>query len=258
MGNHLETTINAARSAGQIILNDFTTSVSHENKGSHDIVTATDLKAEAEIIGQLSGEYPTYSIHSEEAGSLDKSSEYCWIIDPLDGTSNFRTGNPYFSVSIALVQKNMVILGVIFNPVSNELFHAEKGQGAFLNGGRIKVSDKSSLADAFIAAAFSADEKDIREGIGVINTLALKCRRVVINFAPALDLCNIARGRVDALVDNGSTPEDHAAASLILSEAGGTVANYFESGWDFMKTGIIAGNSKIEKELNHLLSGNNT
>ena len=246
----------AAKAAGEIIASDFSSSDSHQNKGRHDIVTGTDLRAETEIIGILQSKFPDYNLHSEEAGKLDMDSEYCWIIDPLDGTSNFRTGNSYISVSIALAHKNTIILGVVFNPITNEMFHAEKGKGAFLNDEEILVSGRNRLSDSFIAAAYSADEKDIGEGIWVIRKLSLQCRRVVINFAPAMDLCNIARGRLDALVDNGSTAEDHAAASLILTEAGGYVANYFEGGWDFWKTGIIAGNGKVNNDLNNLLSDN--
>ena len=145
-------------------------------------------------------------------------------------------------------------MGVVYNPISKELFHAEKGNGAWLDSKEISVSERSELSGSFLAVAFAAEEDKIHDGISMIGKLALQARRVVVNFAPALDLCNIARGRLDALIDNGSTPEDHAAASLILSEAGGILRNYDQPGWDFNRTGIIASNTNINNNLLTLVS----
>jgi len=245
----LETVISAAKSAGSILAGEFSRITKFEAKGKHDIVTRADYHSEFLIIEQLQAEYPDYGIVTEESPNIEGKSGYCWYIDPLDGTSNFITGNPYFAVSIGLAFQNEIMLGVVFNPISGELFYAEKGKGAYLNKKEISVSERSELSGSFVACAYAAQEEKIREGIDLLEKLALQSRRVVVNFAPALDLCNIARGRIDALIDNGSTPEDHAAASLILSEAGGSVRNYDRASWDVNRTGIIATNKYIQEKL---------
>ncbi len=245
----LETVISVARSAGSILAGEFSRIAKFETKGKHDIVTRADYDSESLIIEKLQAEYPDYGIVTEESPDIEGKSGYCWYIDPLDGTSNFITGNPYFAVSIGLAFENEIILGVVFNPISNELFYAEKGKGAYLNMEEISVSGRGDLSGSFVALAYAAREDKIRDGIVLLERLVLLCRRVVVNFAPALDLCNIARGRIDALVDNGSTPEDHAAASLILTEAGGTLRNYDNASWDVNRTGIIATNHYIQKKL---------
>jgi len=138
---------------------------------------------------------------------------------------------------------------VVYNPISNELFYAEKGKGAFLNGEKISVSGRENISGSLLALAYAPEEKEIKEGIALLEKLVLQCRRVVINFAPAFDLCNIARGRIDGLIDNGSTPEDHAAASLILTEAGGKLRNLDQPDWDVNRTGIIASNNLLLDQL---------
>ncbi|MCK5463289.1 MAG: hypothetical protein KAI95_09745, partial [Bacteroidales bacterium] len=144
---------------------------------------------------------------------------------------------------------------VVYNPISDELFYAEKGKGAFLNGGKISVSGRKDISGSLLALAYAPEEDEIRQGIALLETFVLQCRRVVINFAPALDLCNIARGRIDALIDNGSTPEDHAAASLILTEAGGKLRNLDQPGWDVNRTGIIASNTLLQDQLVAQING---
>ena len=247
--NVLETVISVAKSAGAIVANEFRHINKFDAKGEHDIVTEADYRSEALIMKELQAEYPEYSIITEESPNIEGATEYCWYIDPLDGTNNFITGSPYFVVSIGLAYKNEIILGVVYNPISDELFYAEKGKGAFLNGERISVSERKEISESLVALAYAPEKYEIRQGIALLEKLVLKCRRVVINFAPALDLCNIARGRLDGLIDNGSTPEDHAAASLILTEAGGELRNFDQTGWDVNRTGIVASNSLLQDHL---------
>jgi myo-inositol-1(or 4)-monophosphatase len=245
----LENVITVAKSAGAILAREFSHINKFDAKGEHDIVTHADYQSEALIMKELQAAYPDYSIITEESPNIEGKTEYCWYIDPLDGTNNFITGSPYFVVSIGLAYQNEIILGVVYNPISDELFHAERGKGAFLNGESISVSNRRDLAESLLAMAYAAEEDKIRQGITILETFVLQCRRVVINFAPALDLCNIARGRIDALIDNGSTPEDHAAASIILTEAGGQLRNFDQSGWDVNRTGIIASNTLLHDQL---------
>jgi myo-inositol-1(or 4)-monophosphatase len=245
----LEKVISVARSAGEILRHEFTHINKFDAKGAHDIVTHMDYESEALIMKELQAAYPGYSIKTEESPDVDRGSGYCWYIDPIDGTNNFITGSPYFVVSIGLAYQHETLLGVVYNPISDELFHAEKGKGAFLNGKRISVSVRSQLSASLLALAYAAEEKEIKQGIALLEKFVLKCRRVVINFAPALDLCNIARGRLDGLIDNGSTPEDHGAANLILSEAGGKLRNFDQPGWDVNRTGIIASNAALQDHI---------
>lgn len=245
--------IKAAKAAGQILSDNFFSSPNVETKSKHDIVTDTDRKSEKVILQLIKSHFPEHSIIAEESGSHKQLSEYSWYVDPLDGTANFVTGNPYFSVSIALAFKDEIILGIVFNPLLKELYYAEKDKGTYLNGKPINVSTKSKLKDALIASACSMNKKDMKRGLKTIETLALHSCRVVINFSPALDLCNIARSRIEALVDNGTMPEDHAAGSLIVKEAGGKIQNYDSDLWDVSKVGIIASNSKLQSSITKIL-----
>ncbi len=249
----MNSALRAARIAGSTLKEDYLLSKGYMAKSAHDVVTETDLKAEEQIIDILSGQFPDHNIRSEEIGDLDIKSDYCWYIDPLDGTSNFATGNPYFSVSIGLAYQQEMVLGIVYNPISDELFHAQKGHGSFLNKQTIRISERNVLSDALIALAFAAEENKINEGLRQLNDLVFRCRKVQLNFAPALDLCNMARGRLDALIDNGSTAEDHAAASLILQEAGGLVRNYHQADWMVSKTGIIACTPHLQDEFFEIL-----
>lgn len=241
----LNLAVKAAKEAGEFLKTGFYSNQVVVGKGRHDVVSKVDLESEKSILDLITNNFPNHSIHAEESGTLEKNSDYKWYIDPLDGTSNLLLGIPYFSVSIALSYKSEVIIGVVYNPIVDELYTAEKGKGSFMNGENIRVSSQENLSNALIASAYSSDEKDIKRGLKTIEGLALHSRKVVINFSPALDLCNIARGKLDALVDNGTTPEDHAAGSLILAEAGGKIENYNKTGWNVENVGIIASNSLI-------------
>ncbi len=246
---HLSVALQAAREAGVILKEGFYNYAGYSSKGVHDLVTESDLRSERIILGHIRSSFPSHRVRSEEAGGELKASGYQWIVDPLDGTSNFASGNPYFSLSIALVHEGKALVGVVYNPITGELYHALRRQGAFLNDSPIRVSSKRSLSASFIAVAYAADEQDIRNGIAILQRTALSARRAVVNFAPALDLCNIARGRLDGLIDNGSTAEDHAAGSLILQEAGGKVQNLGLAQWDVLQTGVVASNGYIQEAL---------
>jgi myo-inositol-1(or 4)-monophosphatase len=245
----LSTAVQAAKASGAILKNGFYTDQIVQGKAEHDVVSQVDFDSEKLILEIISSTLPDHSIHAEESGTRDKDSAYKWYIDPLDGTSNFLLGIPYFSVSIALAYQGDIIVGVIYNPIVDELYIAQKDKGATRNNQPIQVSSQNSLPSALIASAYSADERDIRRGLKTVEGLALHSRKVVINFSPALDLCNIARGKLDALVDNGTTSEDHAAGSLILTEAGGTVQNYQDKNWDVEIVGIIASNGVLQHKV---------
>lgn len=245
----LTTAIEASKKSGEILRKGFYSKQIVQEKAKHDVVSQVDLDSEKIILDIITSAFPEHSVHSEESGFQDKDSEYKWYIDPLDGTSNFLSGVPYFSVSIALAYQGSVTLGVVYNPVVDELYVAEKGKGAFFNNKKIKVSEQNDLSNAFIASAYASNEKDTRRGLKAIEELAMNSLRVVINFSPALDLCNIARGRLDAMVDNGTESEDHAAGSLILTESGGKIQNYKKKNWDVEEIGIVASNGLLQAAL---------
>ncbi len=241
--------LQAVQDAGEIVKNDFYCANQYNQKGKHDVVTETDFKSEALIIEAISKNFPYDSVISEEMGNNKTSSEYRWYIDPLDGTSNFITGNPYFAVSTGLCYQNKMVFGVVYNPITKELYTGENGKGAFLNTQQIKVSATTGLDESFIAIAFAPYKEKIQQGIHILHNISTQTRRIVINFAPSLDLCNIACGKLDGLIDHGTTPEDHAAGSLILKEAGGVMQNPGVSYFIVDITGIIASNGLIQKHI---------
>ncbi len=236
----------AARKAGSVIREDYINLKQVHAKGHHDVVTDTDYHSEQIILSAIHSHFPGHRIIAEESGTSGNDREYTWYVDPIDGTSNFVTGIPYFSVSIGVAHRGDIILGAVYNPIVDEFYFAEKGGGAFLNNEPIRVSGRTKLSDAYAATAFSEQETNVSTGLKTADILIRSCRRVVINFAPALDLCNIARGRLDLLIDNGSVPVDHAAGSIILSEAGGYLQNLGRTTWDINVTGITATNGKLK------------
>jgi len=245
--NFQDVAIEAAKKAGEILLLGFNSNIEALAKGKHDLVSELDYQSEKVIINTIKLAFSDHTVVAEETGKSGTNSDYSWYIDPLDGTSNFLLGIPYFSVSIGMTYKDDVILGVVFNPILNELYIAEKNKGSLLNGNPIHVSHKKDIKAAFIASAYSSDESDIKRGLKTVEQLSLAARKVVINFSPALDLCNIARGKLDVLVDNGTTPEDHAAGSIIVQEAGGIVKNYKKNTWNVNEIGVIASNGSLQK-----------
>lgn len=252
--NHKNIAIKAAKEAGKILKKEFSGVLDVKAKEKHDIVSNADYRSEKEIIKTIKKVFPLHSIIAEESGKNEKKSDYVWYVDPLDGTSNFVTGNPYFSVSIALALKGKVVLGVVYNPILEELYLAEKNKGAYLKGKKLYISGERSLENVILASAYSSKESDIKKGLRIVEKLALNSRKVVINFSPALDLCNIANGRLDGLIDNGTTPEDHAAGSLIVTEAGGKIRNYNNQSWNIDEIGIIASNKKIYNSIIKIIS----
>ena len=245
--SYKEIAIKAARLGGEILKDKFNSNLKIKAKGKHDIVCNADFESEETIINFIKSEYPTHGFFAEESGKEYNNSDLIWFIDPLDGTANFIVGNPYFSVSIALVQRGKVILGVVFNPILNELYYAEKGKGAYLNGKKIHVSKKASLKDAFLGTVFLSE--NFRFSSKIIEKLVLNSRKISIGFSPAMNLCNVARGRLDGLIDFSTEPVDHAAGSLVVTEAGGTIQNFNNKNWDLEEVGIIASNGFIHNSI---------
>ncbi len=248
----LNIAIKAARRAGQIInraSNDIDL-LKVAVKQPNDFVTEVDKAAEAAIIETLMEAYPGYGILAEESGETPakgaSNAEYQWIIDPLDGTTNFIHGMPQYAVSIALAKNGVVEQAVVFDPNRNELFTASKGAGAFLNERRIRVSRRIRLQDALIGTGFPyryLDKIDLY--LAIFKELAEKTAGQRRPGAASLDLAYVACGRYDGFWEFGLSPWDMAAGSLLISEAGGLVSD-LRGNADYLTTGnIVAGTPKI-------------
>ncbi|MBP6096974.1 MAG: inositol monophosphatase [Methyloversatilis sp.] len=238
----LTTAVKAARRAGQIITRA-SQDVDHlkvSSKRQNDFVTEVDRAAEDAIIGILREAYPDHAILAEESGATNGTageSEYRWIIDPLDGTTNFIHGMPQYAVSIALEHRGLMQSAVVFDPVRNELFTASRGRGAFLNDRRIRVSRRAKLAESLVGTGFPYRVFDhVDAYLGMFRDLMEKTSGLRRPGAAALDLAYVACGRFDAFFEIGLSPWDIAAGALLVTEAGGLVGNltgetgYLESG----------------------------
>ncbi len=247
----LNIAVKAARRAASVI-NRASTQLdllTVQSKSPNDFVTEVDRAAEAAIIEVLREAYPEHAILAEESGSSGDS-EYCWIIDPLDGTTNFIHGFPQYAISIALARNDVLEQAVIFDPVRNELFAASKGGGAFLNDRRIRVSRRIKLMDSLIGTGFPFRQNDnIEAYIGAFRELSQKTAGIRRPGAAALDLAYVACGRLDGFWEAGLSSWDMAAGALLIMEAGGLVSDF---GGDsaYLDTGrLVAGTPKVFAQL---------
>ena len=226
------------------------------SKGPGDFVSSADKRTEKTIIEELQKAHPEYGIITEETGIINKSNiKNRWIIDPIDGTMNFLNGIPQFAISIAYEEDNEIICGVIFNPISNEMFCAEKGNGAYLNNTRIRVSNKKKLKDALLVTGGPKGASKIKneiysEYINVSNNVS-NVRKFV---SAALDMAYVACGRFDGYWQRELNYWDIAAGVIILREAGGFI-DFFEDDLSYpLKKNVLASNSNIHQELKELIN----
>jgi myo-inositol-1(or 4)-monophosphatase len=247
----LNTAIKAAR-RGATIINRASFDLDRvqiSEKQFNDFVTEVDKAAEAAIIEVLISAYPEHAVLAEESGvsaNHKPDSENIWIIDPIDGTTNFIHGFPQYCVSIALQQRGIITQAVIYDPTRNEMFTATKGAGAFLNDKRIRVTKCDKLADALIGTGFpSRDFSGLDEYLDMFKAMTTKCQGLRRPGSAALDLAYVATGRLDGFFEKGLAPWDVAAGALLITEAGGIVAN-FSGESDYLYHGdVIAGTPKV-------------
>lgn len=246
------TAIQAALGAGEILLRGFGGSFRTTYKeGRHNLVTEYDTASEKYILDLIKKRFPSHSTLSEEAGKEQKKSPIVWIIDPLDGTVNFAHGIPIFSVSIAVAVNGKIVSGVVYQPLLKELFIAEKGQGAYLNGTRLAVSNVSKMDKAFLVTGFPYDVD--KNPLGCIDQMAtvlkqgIPLRRL---GSAALDLSYVAAGRFDGYWEVSLHPWDLAAGKLLVEEAGGIVSHYDGLPHKiFCHDTILATNNKLHKSM---------
>jgi myo-inositol-1(or 4)-monophosphatase len=259
MNNHLDamnallqTAIDAAQKAGTVLKEGFGTDYTISSKSQiHDLVTEYDHKSEAIIIETIRSSFPDHQILTEESGHHASDGDITWIIDPLDGTVNFAHGIPFFCASIAAIQGTDILCGVIYSPMTEELFTAEMGEGAFLNGHSYKVTQQTSLLHSFLVTGFpySVKENPLHciDHFAHIVGMGIPIRRL---GSAALDLAYVAVGRFDGFWEVALQPWDMAAGALLVKEAGGIVIDYSGNDLNVMKSSsIIAGNIDIVKAL---------
>jgi myo-inositol-1(or 4)-monophosphatase len=253
----LNVMIKAAHKAGRMLKRDFG-EIEHLQvsvKGPANFVTIADKRAEEIVREELERARPGYGFLGEEGGAREGSDKtHRWIVDPLDGTLNFLHGIPHFAISIALERESTIVAGIIYNPISDELFTAERGKGAFVNDQRLRVAGRKRLADAVVACALPHPSRgDVALSRNEHNTVQEKVAGLRRFGAASLDLAWVAAGRFDAYWERGLSPWDMAAGIALVREAGGFVCDL--DGRDAMLTtgGILAGNEAIQRDLLGLL-----
>jgi len=255
----LNIAIKAARAAGAII-NRASLDLDLlkvNTKSPNDFVTEVDQAAEQAIIEVLLTAYPGHGILAEESGRAHgaKDSDYLWIIDPLDGTTNFIHGFPVYAVSIALALKGQVQQAVVYDPTRNDLFYASKGRGAFLNDKRLRVSKRNRMADSLIGTGFPFRKGDnFKRYVQMFEAVMPNCAGLRRPGAAALDLCYVAAGCYDGFFETGLNPWDIAAGSLMITEAGGLIGNFTGEADYLYQREVVAGNPKIYGQLVQILA----
>ena len=247
--------INAALKAGNYIRKNIGRAKDVRYKGEINIVTDIDKKAENIIVNAIRKAYPSHNFLAEEGTYTKKDSRFTWVIDPLDGTTNFLHGFPVFCVSIALEYDGKPLVGVVYDPTRDELFYAEKGRGAFLNKKRIHVSKITNIKKALLSTGFAYNVKRAKDNN--INRFArfIKASQAVRRpGSAAIDLCYVASGRFDGFWELGLHPWDAAAALLVVQEAGGKVTRFNGLKYTIYDKDILASNSKIHSQMIRVLS----
>lgn len=252
MNKYLETAIETALKAGRYLRRRFKAPKHVEYKGEIDLVTDSDIGAEEIIIESLGKAYPGHEILAEETRNIGQKSKkgYRWIIDPIDGTTNFAHGYPLFAVSIALEYNGIVTLGVAYNPLLNEIFTAQAGRGTYLNGRKIHVSATKTLSRSLLATGFPYDiRQDSKTNLDYFGRFQLKAQNIRRDGSAVLNLCYTACGRLDGFWELKLKPWDTASGHLLVKEAGGMVTDFSGRRYNINKKEILATNGIIHKEM---------
>ena len=240
----------AAEAAGAILKEKLGRLTNIDYKGAFNIVTDADKASEAAIIKIIRLQFPDHQILGEESGSHQGSASRRWLIDPLDGTTNYAHCYPFFCVSIGFEDEGHMVFGLVLNPVSGECFHAERGRGAYIGQTQIRPSRTASLAASLLATGFPPDTKNTRfSNISEFHRLTDLCHGVRRDGSAALDLCFVAAGRLDAFWEFKLAPWDLAAGTLIVQEAGGTVSSPCGGDFELNSGHVLASNGLVHEEI---------
>jgi len=244
----LATAIKAAEAAGAVLKKRFRSEVVIEDKDDGSFVSVVDREAERAALSVIQEDFLEHSIFSEEAGFFDRNSEYMWYVDPLDGTTNFLHNVPFFCVSVACALRDEVIAGVIYDAIHDELFYASKGEGAFLNGKKINVSNPK-MEKAVITATRPSSKKEKALGFKIASAVERYTHGVKFMGSGALDLAYTACGRFDGFIGLGIKPYDVAAGVLICEEAGAVTLDFSGKPGKFKDANMIVGKREVAKQL---------
>ena len=253
--NYLEVAEETAREAAKVLLENLGKVKEIEFKAKNSLVTEVDKLSEKIIISNIKKNFPTHDIFAEESGKDLSDSDYLWLIDPIDGTTNYAHAYPFFSISIALEVKGEVIAGLVYDPVKDEMFTAEKGKGAFLNGEPISVSKSDEINHSHLCTGFMHEvEWMVEANIRHFGNFIRRARAVRRDGSAALDLCYVACGRFDGFWELGLNPWDTAAAVLIVKESGGHLCKFNGDAYSIYDKEILATNSIIDEQMMEILS----
>ncbi len=255
MSGELEAAIEAARAAGEVLRRNFNTGVVVRYKGLVDLVTQVDEEAERIITDMLRAAYPTYGFLAEESGASAGQEDVRWIVDPLDGTTNYAHSLPFFAVSIALQKQGELTAGVVYDPLRDELFAAARGEGAACNGVPLKVSVTDDLLRALVVTGFPYDREKVPAALDTWGRFTLRAQGMRRTGAAALDMCYVAAGRFDVYYERGIWAWDIAAGTLILHEAGGRTSSYAGGELDLEAREIVDTNGVLHEQALSVLHG---
>ena len=253
----------AAKAGGEILAGYFGQGVEMRAKQDCDFVSDADVESERAIIEVIRSAFPDHAILGEEGqatghADVDTSSEFLWVIDPLDGTTNFAHDIPHFAVSIGFYWKSQPVLGVIFNPARRDWFHAVRDEGAFANGSKVSVADHASLSESLVGVGFYYDRGAMMEAtLASIRDLFQQKIHGIRRFGTAsLDLCQVGCGQFGAFFEYELSPWDFAAGRLFVEEAGGRVTNCCGNELPLAKSSVLASNGKLHDSILKIVSGN--
>jgi myo-inositol-1(or 4)-monophosphatase len=238
-----------ALEAGSLLRYYFERRVAFEMKGEYDLVTEADKASEKLVVERLKQQFPDHGVVAEEGGGHNSSSGYRWFVDPLDGTTNFAHSYPVWNVTLALEKDGELIAGVVFNPNRDELFACERGSGSFLNGRRIHVSKANRVADSLLCTGFPNHNRAVNPNIHYFHELAMSAHGVRRSGSAAIDMSDVACGRLDGFWEIGLSPWDMAAGILLIEEAGGVCTDMAGGKHHLKSPHILADNVLIHEEL---------
>ena len=245
----LEVAVGIALEAGKILREEYALPPDIQYKGDVDLVTQADKRSEQAIVARLTKYFPEHSIAAEEGTSRQRSSEFQWHVDPLDGTTNFAHKYPCFAVSIAVARNDSVLAGVVYNPIHDELFAAARGEGASLNGKKISVSKVTELSSSLLCTGFPVQQRKANPNIHYYYDFTLRSHGVRRDGSAALDLACVAAGRFDGFWEFGLKTWDTAAGVLLVQEAGGKVSDFDGNPYQLGGPVVLATNSLVHEEM---------
>jgi myo-inositol-1(or 4)-monophosphatase len=242
--------INLARDAGNLLKEKFNSKHEVHYKGEINLVTEADKMSEDLIIAAINSNFPDHGILSEESPAQNSQAKQRWIIDPLDGTTNYAHGYPVFCVSIALENEGVIVLGVIYDPLREDMFVAERGKGAYLNGKKLKVSPTATLSRSLLATGFPYDIRMSKDNnLNYFNLMAMEAQAIRRAGAAALDLAYLACGRFDGFWELKLMPWDMAAGCLMVEESGGVISDMSGGKWNISSPNVLVSNGLIHEQM---------